>query len=181
MNKKRGILFGIALMLLFTGITLATLSPSSDIEIYAFDQNPAGSDKGNEWVTLHNPSNGSVDIGNWVLETADGERETIPEGTTLCPLAYYIYTPPYQWLDNGDESLILKDSEGKEVDKTPVLSDTKNDNRCWVRKDSEWIFEVKKEFEKPTTPVPSYTPKPINISKLGESGIVIRVVATPLT
>jgi hypothetical protein len=30
--------------------------------IYAFDQNPAGSDKGNEWVTLNNPSNASVDI-----------------------------------------------------------------------------------------------------------------------
>jgi hypothetical protein len=65
--------------------------------------------------------------------------------------------------------MILKDSEGKEVDRTPILSDTKDDNRCWVREDSEWVFEVKEEFEKPT-PMPSYTPKPINTSKLGESG-----------
>ena len=51
MNKKQGILLGITLVLLFTGIALATsihLSASSDVEIYAFDQNPAGSDKGNE-------------------------------------------------------------------------------------------------------------------------------------
>ena len=55
-------------MLLFTGIALATLSASSDVIIYAFDQNPAGSDEGNEWVTFHNPSNESVDIGNWTFE-----------------------------------------------------------------------------------------------------------------
>jgi len=51
MNKKQGILTGIALMLLFTGIALATsttLSASSDVEIYAFDQNPGGRDEGNE-------------------------------------------------------------------------------------------------------------------------------------
>ena len=114
MNKNQGILLGTALMLLFTRIALATsttLSASSDIEIYAFDQNPAGNDKGNEWVTLHNPSNESVDIGNWTLETADGERETIPEGTTLYPFAYYVYTPPYQWLDNTDEAITLRDSK----------------------------------------------------------------------
>ena len=51
----------IALTLLL-GIALATPSASSEIIIYAFDQKPAGSDKGNEWVTLHNPSNASVDI-----------------------------------------------------------------------------------------------------------------------
>ena len=87
MNKKQEILIGIALVLLFTGIALATSSASSEVEIYAFDQNPAGRDEGNEWVTLYNPSNKSVDIGNWTLETTDGEKETIPEGTTLSPFA----------------------------------------------------------------------------------------------
>jgi len=46
MNKKQAVLTGIALMLLFTGIALASSSASSDVEIYAFDQNPPGSDKG---------------------------------------------------------------------------------------------------------------------------------------
>ena len=150
MNKKQGILIGIALILLFPGIALATsttLSASSDIEIYAFDQNPAGRDEGNEWVTLYNPSNESVDIGNWTLETADGERETIPEGTTLYPFAYYVYSPPYQWLDNSEEAITLRDSEGEEVDSTPVVSDNESDNRYWMRNDSEWIFGVK-ELEK---------------------------------
>lgn len=57
MNKNQRILLGIALVLLI-GIALATLtnlSASSDAIIYAFDQNPAGSDEGNEWVTLTIP------------------------------------------------------------------------------------------------------------------------------
>jgi hypothetical protein len=71
MTKKQGLLLGIALTLLFTGIALATttaISAPSGVIIYAFDQNPAGSDEGNEWVTFHNPSNESVDIGNWTFE-----------------------------------------------------------------------------------------------------------------
>ena len=99
MNKKHKILIGVALVLLFTGIALATSSAFSDVVIYVFDLNPAGSFEGNGWVMLRNPSNKSVDIGNWTLENADGERETIPEGTTLYPGAYYVYTPPF---DNTD-------------------------------------------------------------------------------
>ena len=150
MNKKQGILIGIALILLFTGIALATsttLSAPSNVIIHAFDQNPAGSDEGNEWVTLYNPSNKSVEIGNWTLETADGERETIPEGTTLYPGAYYVYTPPYQWLDNSDEAITLCDSKREVVGRTPVVSDNENDNRYWMRNNSEWTFGVK-ELEK---------------------------------
>jgi len=59
MNKKEALLIVIALVLLFSGIVLAT--SSLDVEIYAFDQNPAGRDKGNEWATFYNPSNQSVD------------------------------------------------------------------------------------------------------------------------
>ena len=68
MDKKNALIFGGALVLLFVWIAIATSSATSDVIIYAFDQNPAGSDDGNEWVTFHNPSNESVDIGNWTFE-----------------------------------------------------------------------------------------------------------------
>ena len=68
MNKNQGLLLAIALTLLFTSIALTTPSAISDEIIYAFDQNPAGSDDGKEWVTFHNPANKSVDIGNWTFE-----------------------------------------------------------------------------------------------------------------
>ena len=48
-------------------------------------------------------------------------KKAIPEGTTLCPFAYYVYTPPYQWLDNNDEAITLMDPKGEEVGKTSVV------------------------------------------------------------
>jgi hypothetical protein len=75
MTKNQGLLLRIALMLLFTGIALATssiISATSHVILYAFDQKPAGSDDGNEWVTFHNPSNESVDIGNWTFVSTHG-------------------------------------------------------------------------------------------------------------
>jgi hypothetical protein len=106
--NKQGILIGIALTFLL-GIALATsttLSATSDVIIYAFDQNPAGSDDGNEWVTFHNPSNESVDIGNWTFVCTHDSTviDQIPEGTTLYPGAYCTYTLFYRWLDNSDEA-----------------------------------------------------------------------------
>jgi hypothetical protein len=110
MNKKQAVLVVIVFMLLFTAIALATSSASADVIIYAFDQNPAGSDEGNEWVTFHNPSNESVDIGKWTFESIHGTTATdwIAEGTTLYPGAYCTYTPHYGWLDNSEEAIILK-------------------------------------------------------------------------
>jgi hypothetical protein len=98
MNKKQAVLTGITLILLLTGIALATsttISASSGVIIYAFDQKPAGSDDDNEWVTFHNPSNESVDIGNWTFESTHGTTviEWIAEGTTLYPGAYCTCTP----------------------------------------------------------------------------------------
>jgi hypothetical protein len=106
MTKNQGILLGIALMLLFTSIALATSSATSDVILYAFDQNPAGIDESNESVSIHNPSNESVDIGNWTFGSTHGTTviEWIAEGTTLYPGAYCTYTPRYRWLNNSEEA-----------------------------------------------------------------------------
>jgi hypothetical protein len=52
MNKKQRIIIGNALIPLFAGIALTTCSASSDLIVYAFDQKPAVSDEGDEWVIL---------------------------------------------------------------------------------------------------------------------------------
>jgi hypothetical protein len=87
MTNNQRLLLGIAFVFLL-GIALATTSSAtSDVIIYAFDQNPAGLDQGNEWVTFHNPSNESVDIGNWTFESTHGTTaiDWIAEGTTFTP------------------------------------------------------------------------------------------------
>jgi len=150
MTKNQGLLLGIGLTLLFTAVALATtLSASSDVILYAFDQNPAGTDEGNEWVAIHNPTNKSVNIGNWTFESIHGTTaiEWIAEGTTLYPGAYCTYTPFYGWHNNSEETIILRNAKGEEVDRTPVVSDSENDNRYWIRNNSKWTFGVK-ELEK---------------------------------
>jgi hypothetical protein len=126
------------------GIACIELPPSGVI-IYAFDQNPAGLDEGNEWVTIHNPTNKSVDIGNWTLETTNGSTASvwIAEGTTLYPGAYITISPSYRWIDNNDESLILRDAVGEVADRTPVVNDNESDNRYWMRNNSGWSFGVR--------------------------------------
>ncbi len=73
----------------------------------------------------------SVDIGNWTFESTHGTTASvwIAEGTTLYPGAYCTYTPHYGWLNNNNESLILRNVVGEEVYRTPVVSDTENDTR----------------------------------------------------
>jgi micrococcal nuclease len=132
-----------AIFLAAVGIASIDLPPSGVI-IYAFNQNPAGLDKGNEWVAIHNPTNKSVNIGKWTLETTNGSTATvwIAEGTSLYPGAYNTISPSYRWIDNNNESIILRDAVGNVVDRTPVLSDNENDNRYWMRNNSEWTFGV---------------------------------------
>jgi micrococcal nuclease len=137
-----------AIFLIAIGIACIDIPPSGVI-IYAFDQNPAGLDEGNEWVAIHNPTNKSVHIGNWTLETTNGSTVSvwIAEGTALYPGAYITFSPSYRWIDNNNESIILKDAKGEVVDRTSIVNDNESDNRYWLQNDSEWTFGVR-ELEK---------------------------------
>ena len=100
-----------------------------------------------EWVELYNPTDSSVDISGWRISTAHGRTVTvtIAEGTILQPKGRCVVmniqprsscnapTGNAQWLDDGDESVVLRDSAGDDVDRTPLLSDSFNDDRSWQR------------------------------------------------
>jgi hypothetical protein len=135
--KVKNQVYSIILATIFlTAVGIASIDlPPSGIIIYAFDQNPAGLDEGNEWVTIHHPTNKSVDIGNWTLETSNGSTASIliAEGTTLYHRAYITFSPSYRWIDNNNESIILRDAVGEVVDRTPVVNDNESDNRYWMR------------------------------------------------
>ena len=131
-------------------ILLAGAALDENIVINEFDLNPAGKDAGNEWVVLYNPTEVEVDIGNWTLETTQGEKVTviISQDTTISPKGYWTYIYEKQWLDNKDELIILRDTKDIEVDKTLMAGDTDDDNRYWTRcpdgldtnSDSDWQF-----------------------------------------
>jgi parallel beta-helix repeat protein len=122
------------------------------VVINEVEQNPHGKDAGNEWVELYNPTSNEVNISGWFLSScyiySGGRDITIPVGTVIHSKGYWTYTHDKGWLHNENESVILKDSEGKEIDQTRLLKDTGNNNSSWQRcpngidtnSDSDWDF-----------------------------------------
>ena len=105
------------------------------VVINEVEANPAGTDTGNEWVELYNPTDQTVNIGGWKLSTTYGDTVTltISQGIIIAPGEYLVYTYTSQWIDNENESIILKNALNQIVDETPILSDTANSGSTWAR------------------------------------------------
>ena len=130
------------------GVMNATLH----VVINEVELNPPGTDTGNEWIELYNPTNYSIDLGGWRISTTHGVTVTIvlEEGTIIEPHGYLVISYWGQWLDNEGESIILRNRLGVIIDVTPALYDTFNDLRSWSRypngrdtdSKSDWLFRV---------------------------------------
>ncbi len=122
--------------------------PSDDLIINEFELNPAGSDSGNEWVELYNPTDNPVDLSSWKLKNNDGDIESL--SGTISSHGYKVNTFSSQWLDNTDEKVILLNSSSVIKDVTPIKADSDNDNRVWARvpngvdtnSDNDWTFKT---------------------------------------
>jgi hypothetical protein len=128
------------------------------VVINEIELNPSGNDTGlnvEEWVELYNPSKSSVNIGGWNLSSTHGTivTITIPQGVTLGAKDYYVCKRGALWLDNEDESVVLRDSEAIEVDRSIQISDGENDGKSWQRYPnsldtdsiSDWSFRLSTE------------------------------------
>lgn len=111
------------------------------------EANPAGIDRGNEWVELYNADPiEEVDLSAWVLRSTHGVTNEwkLPGGTLLAPGArLQVVFAGGQFLDNEAESVELVDFSGLLRDKTPMASDSTNDGRTWQRTSdggSDWLF-----------------------------------------
>jgi beta-lactamase superfamily II metal-dependent hydrolase len=177
-NPKRNV----ACLVLFLFLSSFTLhgaigATSDQIVINEFDLNPPGNDNYGsveEWVELYNPTSEAVNIGDWTLSTTSGETAsvTIPDGTVIAANGYYVYRRGSQWLDNDGESIILRDTSGKQIDGTPARSDDDNDEWAWSRypngqdtdSATDWRFQVSTEERsnggEPPPPEPELEPEP---------------------
>jgi endonuclease YncB( thermonuclease family) len=103
--------------------------------------NPAGDDNepGGEWVKIFNRGDEAVDVGGWTLTTTLGDRVTltISDGTVIEPGESRLVTRECRWLDNSDESIVLKTDTGLEVCITLPLSDDDNDGQVWFLTDED--------------------------------------------
>jgi hypothetical protein len=116
------------------------------ILINEFEQNPEGTDSGNEWVELFNPTDGSIDLTGWSLRNNDGDIHSL--SGSIDPNGYEVITFSGGWLDNSDERVILLNPSYQEIDVTPIEGDSSNDDRSWQRipngadtdSESDWAF-----------------------------------------
>ena len=103
--------------------------------------NPSGDDRAQcvlEWVELYNTGAEDADISDWSLVTTHGDKEIarIPPRTTIPAKGFYVQLGPEtgeQWLDNLLESVVLRDVSGSVVDRTPELTDNRDDRCAWSR------------------------------------------------
>ena len=137
------------------------------VKICAFDQNPAGDERvlHNEWVALYNPTNSTINLSNWKLKTRhggdDGKTVTISEdakltpeeeGTNIAPHGYRFVICSMGFLRNKNESIILLDPFGTEIDRTCNCIDKESNNRFCMRDQNcsdtdlctDWIFQIQK-------------------------------------
>ncbi len=109
--------------------------PSKRVVINEVELNPPGSDSGNEWIELYNPSYRIILLRGWKVKALHGEptEKSIPPHATLLPHDYYVFNPSDRWLDNRNECIQLIDNRGKLVDFTILMSDTRNNKKTWQR------------------------------------------------
>lgn len=148
------------------------------VVINEIELNPTGNDNDpdvEEWIELYNPTDISIDISGWKISTTQGGEThifTISQGTVLDAKSYYVFERGSQWLDNNDESVILRNDAGTIVDKTPEISDEENNYLSWQRypnSEDNWVFRsatkamsngMDENPEPEPTPEPTPEPEP---------------------
>lgn len=129
------ILFSI---LLLSGLVVTANAQSTNhVVINEIDINPPGDDAKSiaEWVELYNPTDSKIDIGGWKIASTTILKKTmiIPTGTFIEPGKFLTFSYQSLWFTDTNELAELKDKTGVVVDRTPLLSDMKNDITSWQR------------------------------------------------
>ena len=110
----------------------------AELTIWQVENNPPGTDSGNEWLTLINTGeNGTFD--GYGIQTTHGRiaSYTVPS-IALDVCEYHKITFPRQAIDNEDDTVKLL-KNGTTIYETPVIKDTKNNDRFWTNPDVEAI------------------------------------------
>lgn len=118
-------------------VTASAQSTTNHVVINEIDINPPGDDSKSvlEWVELYNPTSSKIDLSGWQIAstTALKKTMTISPGTFIEPGKYLTFSYQSLWFADSNELVELKDKNGIVIDKTPLLSDPKNDLTSWQR------------------------------------------------
>ena len=100
--------------------------------------NPEGNDAGREWVEIYNNTDTDVNLLGYTLAQTGSDKKAVSlDRIILTPHQRAVVYFDGQSLKNGDsghgERILLYDSYGNVVDRTPALRDRENDGRTWQR------------------------------------------------
>jgi hypothetical protein len=132
MRKTLTLLLGLA------SITVLLGTIQGSVVINEIELNPPGDESAHipnvrAWIELYNNDDKPANIGKWSINTLQGRSISVPEGTIILGLDYYIIPIESQWLDFAGEIFVLNDKTGIEVDRTPILNDTQDTELAWTR------------------------------------------------
>jgi len=136
MNRNMSIVFSIFLLV---GIIVPVYAQTSsdNVVINEVDINPLGDDSASvsEWVELYNPTDSEIDLSGWKIASTTVLKKTmtISSGTIIEPGQFLTYSYQSVWFTDSNESVELRDENGIVIDKTHMISDTKNDFTSWQR------------------------------------------------
>jgi|APSaa5957512535_1039671.scaffolds.fasta_scaffold33389_2 hypothetical protein len=144
------------LLILLSVILIAGMSApayaqsiSDHVVINEVDTNPFGDDSQSisEWVELYNPTDFDVDLSGWKIASTTILKKTltIPDGTVISPDQILKFNYEKIWFTDSSESVELRNSVDEVIDKTPFISDLKNDFFSWQRSydgHTNWEFSL---------------------------------------
>lgn len=98
-----------------------------------------------QWIELYNAGDDEVDLSGWsIVPQSDPKKEIVIPEWNLSPQDFYVISVESEWLDWRDETLILLNHEGKEMDRTPPLQDLPESDCTWGRYPDgspQWILQ----------------------------------------
>ena len=108
-----------------------------DIVINEVELNPSEDDRRKttmEWVEIYNPTSNDISLGSWTVSSTQYRGgKTFTLYGTIKANGYYVLEHSL-WLHNTKgESVILRDADGTEIDRTPMKNDDDNDHYSWQR------------------------------------------------
>ena len=137
MIRNISILFSVLVLGMLVVPAYAQSSIADHVVINEVDINPPGDDFASpkEWVELYNPTENDVDIGGWKVASTTVLKQTltIPAGTIIESGKFITYSYKTVWFTDTNEVIELRNSDGVVVDKTPLMTDIKNDFTSWQR------------------------------------------------
>ncbi|QLH10615.1 lamin tail domain-containing protein [Nitrosarchaeum sp. AC2] len=150
----KNILVLFSILLLGGLVGTASAQSTNHVVINEIDINPPGDDSKSvlEWIELYNPTSSKIDISGWQIAstTALKKTMTISSGTFIEPGKYLTFSYQSLWFADSNELVELRDKNGVVIDKTPLLSDPKNDLTSWQRiydgydldNSNDWKFTI---------------------------------------